>query len=218
MVVGDRLWLFSQTPAGPAPLQSIMLNGGASGNVGPPSSISPLAANQLRAYPASNLMPTVPSPSVIESARNAILARGQPLNYALAPYLAQRSATSASSLSPTSRYVDYAAVTSNLYQNSPASNDAYLQMKYNVLNNLQEPETETTPGSNGLAELERVFGDTNANFLEHKSGGGVTERNGKSSDFGYNGLALTQRTVKSATGNDSDSECSEIDCEQIDDE
>ncbi|XP_005181814.1 pituitary homeobox 3 [Musca domestica] len=213
MVVGDRLWLFSQTPAGPAPLQSIMLNGGPAANVAPP-----LAAGQLRAYPTSNLIPPVPTPNVIESARNAILARGQPLNYTLNPYLAQRSANS-NSLSPTSRYLDYTAATSSgLYQSSPTSNEAYLQMKYNVLNTINEPEAETsTPTSNGLAELERVFRDTNANFLEHKVSG---DKNGKpSSDFGYNGLALTQRANgKSASGNDSDSECSEIDCEQIDDE
>ncbi|XP_061385988.1 homeobox protein MSH-D-like [Musca vetustissima] len=213
MVVGDRLWLFSQTPAGPAPLQSIMLNGGPAANVGPP-----LTAAQLRAYPASNLLPPVPNPNVIESARNAILARGQPLNYTLSPYLAQRSAAGTAA-TPSSRYLEYAAGTpSSLYPNSPAScNDAYLQMKYNVLNTINTPEADTTtPTSNGLAELERVFGDTNANFLEHKANG---EKSGKtSSDFGYNGLALTQRAGKSTSGNDSDSECSEIDCEQIDDE
>ncbi|XP_073847155.1 lateral muscles scarcer isoform X2 [Musca autumnalis] len=219
MVVGDRLWLFSQTPAGPAPLQSIMLNGGPAANVGPPLT----TAAQLRAYPTSNLIPAIPNPNVIESARNAILARGQPLNYTLAPYLTQRSANCASSLSPTSRYLDYAAATSSsVYPNSPATNptttsDAYLQMKYNVLNTLNEPEADAaTTTSNGLAELERVFGDTNANFLEHHKANG--EKTGKTSDFGYNGLVLTQRAGKSASGNDSDSECSEIDCEQIDDE
>ncbi|XP_075166410.1 lateral muscles scarcer [Haematobia irritans] len=218
MVVGDRLWLFSQTPAGPAPLQSIMLNGGPAGNI-PPSNLSPLAASQLRAYPTSNLMQSVASPNVIESARNAILARGQPLNYTLSPYLTQRSVPGTNVINPASRYLDYTH-SSAMYQNSSASSDAYLQMKYNVLNTLQVPETDAATSSNGLAELERVFGDTNANFLEHKTNAAVaaTEKNGKSSDFGYNGLALTQRTVKSSTGNDSDSECSEIDCEQIDDE
>ncbi|XP_013111263.2 pituitary homeobox 3 [Stomoxys calcitrans] len=219
MVVGDRLWLFSQTPAGPAPLQSIMLNGGPSGNI-PPSNISPLAASQLRAYPTSNLIQAVPSPNVIESARNAILARGQPLNYTLTPYLTQRSGANTNSINPASRYMDY-STSSSLYQNSPAANDAYLQLKYNVLNTLQGPETDAAPSSNGLAELERVFGDTNTNFLEHKPGGsaaGGDKLNGKNSDFGYNSLALTQRNVKSSSANDSDSECSEIDCEQIDEE
>lgn len=214
MVVGDRLWLFSQTPTGPAPLQSIMLNGGPAGNPAAPA-ISPLAASQLRAYPASGLMQTVPNPSVIESARNAILARGQPLNYSLGPYVTQRSPANASASSAT-RFLDYQTA-NHLYQNSPATtSDAYLQMKYNVLNNIHIPEAEATPSSNGLAELERVFGDTNANFLEHKTNGNA-DKNSKSSDFGYNGLALTQRSVKTGH-NDSDSDCSEIDCEQIDDE
>ncbi|XP_037818421.1 pituitary homeobox 1 isoform X1 [Lucilia sericata] len=216
MVVGDRLWLFSQTPAGPAPLQSIMLNSPAPANT-PASAIAPLAATQLRAYPGSAIMqPSIANASVIESARNAILSRGQPLNYALPSYLTPRSPASSSStsnLSSSPRYLDYAAA-SSLYQSSPAPSDSYLQMKYNVLNNLTMPEPESPPTSNGLAELERVFGDTNANFLEHKSLNG--EKGGNKTDFGFNGLAVTQRSVK--TGHETDSECSDIDCEQIDDE
>ncbi|TMW45361.1 hypothetical protein DOY81_009561, partial [Sarcophaga bullata] len=41
-------------------------------------------------------MQPVANASVIESARNAILSRGQPLNYALPPYLAQRSPSASS--------------------------------------------------------------------------------------------------------------------------
>lgn len=217
MVVGDRLWLFSQTPAGPAPLQSIMLNSPPPANAAA-SAIAPLAATQLRAYPGSSLMQPMANASVIESARNAILSRGQPLNYALPPYLTPRSPASSSSTNLTSspRYLDYATA-SNLYQNSPSPSDSYLQMKYNVLNNLAMPETETSTSSNGLAELERVFGDTNANFLEHKPLNGEKGVAGAGkTDFGFNGLAVTQRTIKS--GNESDSESSEIDCEQIDDD
>lgn len=214
MVVGDRLWLFSQTPAGPAPLQSIMLNNSPPANTSAPT-ISSLAATQLRAYPGSAIMQPIANASVIESARNAILSRGQPLNYAMSPYLTPRSSTSSSSTNmlPSHRYLDYASA-SNLYQNIPTPSDSYLQMKYNVLNNLAMPEGETSSSSNGLAELERVFGDTNASFLEHKAQNG--EKSGGKTDFGFNGLAVTQRSVKSC--NETDSECSEIDCEQIDDE
>lgn len=215
MVVGDRLWLFSQTPAGPAPLQSIMLNSPPTANAPPASSIAPLAATQLRGYGGSPIMQPMANASVIESARNAILSRGQPLNYTLPPYLAQRSPSNSANatLPPSARYMDYSG--SSLYSHSPSSaTDTYLQMKYNVLHNLAMPETDATPSSNGLAELERVFGDTNANFLEHKALNG--DKTAVKTDFGFNGLAVTQRSIKSA--HDTDSECSEIDCEQIDDE
>lgn len=215
MVVGDRLWLFSQTPAGPAPLQSIMLNSPPPATT-PASTIAPLAATQLRSYPGSAIIPSVANSSIMESARNALLSRGQPLNYALPPYLTQQrssASSSSASITSTSRYLDYAAA-SSLYQSVSPPSDAYLQMKYNVLHNLAMPDSEATTSSNGLAELERVFGDTNANFLEHKSLNG--DKTVTKTDFGFNGLAVTQRTVKST--NDSDSECSDIDCEQIDDE
>jgi len=80
MVVGDRLWLFSQTPTGPTPIQSIMLNG--SGSAAPMPSAA-ATGSPMRPYPTSGGMPPLPGPSVMESARNAILARGQPLNFAL---------------------------------------------------------------------------------------------------------------------------------------
>ncbi|KAL9914854.1 lateral muscles scarcer [Glossina fuscipes fuscipes] len=227
MVVGDRLWLFSQTPTGPTPIQSIMLNNNnpAIGTTGG------LANTHLRAYgsPPGLIAQHPPPPpsaisassSVIESARNALLSRGQPLNFTL-PYgkipvssnfLTQRSSpnahlmasspsSSSSSSSLPSRFIDY-------YQSQPTLNtDSYLHFKYNVLQNLpltdvNETDTMTPPSTNGLAELQRVFGDANANFLEHKSS--------LSTDYGFNALGQTHNSQ-------SDSECSEIDCEQIDDE
>uniref|UniRef100_A0A1B0AXD0 Uncharacterized protein n=1 Tax=Glossina palpalis gambiensis TaxID=67801 RepID=A0A1B0AXD0_9MUSC len=227
MVVGDRLWLFSQTPTGPTPIQSIMLNN----NTPAIGTTGGLANTHLRAYgsPPGLIAQHPPPPpsaisapsSVIESARNALLSRGQPLNFTL-PYgkipvssnfLTQRSSpnahlmasspsSSSSSSSLPSRFIDY-------YQSQPTLNtDSYLHFKYNVLQNLpltdvNETDTMTPPSTNGLAELQRVFGDANANFLEHKSS--------LSTDYGFNALGQTHNSQ-------SDSECSEIDCEQIDDE
>lgn len=69
MVVGDRLWLFSQTPSGPAPVQSMMLNNGGSTSMPIPP---------LRVYPGSS-----PNTPIMDSARNSLLSRGQPLNYGI---------------------------------------------------------------------------------------------------------------------------------------
>uniref|UniRef100_A0A1A9WMY0 Homeobox domain-containing protein n=1 Tax=Glossina brevipalpis TaxID=37001 RepID=A0A1A9WMY0_9MUSC len=232
MVVGDRLWLFSQTPTGPAPIQSIMLSNNTP-SIGTPGS---LASTHLRSYSSPpGLIASPPqsssaisnSNSVIESARNALLSRGQPLNFTLpygkvpisSTFLTQRSSTNShltapSSLSTSSsssassasslpsRFMDYYQT-----QQQPLNTDSYLHFKYNVLQNLpltdiNETDTLTPPTTNGLAELQRVFGDANANFLEHKT---------LNTEYGFNALGQTHSTH-------SDSECSEIDCEQIDEE
>lgn len=212
MVVGDRLWLFSQTAAGPTPIQSIMLNG--SGASAPP----------LRPYGpppgASGVgIPPLHSSSVIESARNAILARGQPLNFALPFGLAKPTSATvpAASTSPASyvprckpyssgSFVDYAAA-------PHVHNEAYLQLKYAAM----PPETDAAT-SNGLAELERVFGDANANFLLQKGGLPASGSNssGASCAYGHDALQQAQRSSRRAT--QSESECSDIDCEQLDDD
>lgn len=219
MVVGDRLWLFSQTPAGPTPIQSIMLNG--SGAAAPP----------MRPYgppPGAAGMPPLHSSSVIESARNAILARGQPLNFALPfglskptggpvpPSAAPASATGyvPRSCKPYSAgsFVDYATAPPHLHS------EAYLQLKYAAM----PPEVDAA-ASNGLAELERVFGDANANFLLQKGGSQPGNNNNSSSNtnaatcaYGHDALQQAQRS--SRRGTQSESECSDIDCEQLDDE
>ncbi|XP_016989482.1 homeobox protein B-H2 isoform X2 [Drosophila rhopaloa] len=202
MVVGDRLWLFSQTPTGPTPIQSIMLNG--SGSAAP---MATAAANgsPMRPYPTSGGMPPLPGPSVMESARNAILARGQPLNFALPFGVAKPPTGGVPSASYMPRcksyggsYVDYAA--------SLPPNEAYLQMKYATL----PPETEAG-SSNGLAELERVFGDANANFLQQRG----TPAAGAAASYGHEGLNQAQRSRRPTQ---SESECSDIDCEQLDED
>lgn len=198
MVVGDRLWLFSQTPTGPTPIQSIMLNG--SGSAAPMAAAS-ASASPMRPFAAGGGMPPLPGPSVMESARNAILARGQPLNFAL-PFGVAKPSAGASYMprckSYAGSYVDYAP--------PHAPNEAYLQLKYATL----PPETDAG-SSNGLAELERVFGDANANFLQHRS----TPAAGGATAYGHDGLNQAQRSRRPTQ---SESECSDIDCEQLDEE
>lgn len=91
MVVGDRLWLFSQTPSGQH--QTIVLNT-------PPVPIQKLHST-IRGYPTPQPIPpsatsTITSPTaILESARNNMLARNQPLNYGYSkstPYFAKSAA------------------------------------------------------------------------------------------------------------------------------
>ncbi|XP_017149161.1 homeobox protein HMX3 [Drosophila miranda] len=205
MVVGDRLWLFSQTPAGPTPIQSIMLNG--SGSAPPMAAAAP----PMRPYPPSGGMPPLPGPSVMESARNAILSRGQPLNFAL-PFGVSKSPAGGVPVSPSSyvpRCKSYAGGFMNYAPPHPQS-EAYLQLKYATLT----PETDTETGStNGLAELERVFGDANANFLQHRSVPGTGA--GGATSYGHEALGQAQRSRRPTQ---SESECSDIDCEQLDED
>ncbi|XP_053962617.1 ventral anterior homeobox 1 [Anastrepha ludens] len=234
MVVGDRLWLFSQTPAGPTPFQSIMLNGGVA--------TSPMAAT-LRPY--NNNLPITSAPSttpalmpplpVIESARNAILARGQPLNFAL-PYslagatggnasCAGNNVNSATQIGHSAKYYRHSndfvdrfmeynslpmapAAVGSYCQNDNALtkatvNDTYLALKYATI-----PIEEDTSTSNGLAELERVFGDTNANFLQKRI------KNANKIESEKLGAPRSQRDHLMPSRSDSD--CSDVDCEQID--
>ncbi|XP_067629638.1 homeobox protein B-H2 [Eurosta solidaginis] len=229
MVVGDRLWLFSQTATGPTPFQSIMLNGGVT-TTPMTAPLRPYNNNLPASASSSTTPPLLPPLPVIESARNAILARGQPLNFAL-PYslaVANNGSTNCNG-TPTQltssakhfrhsgdfadRFMDYNTLplipgptNSNGYGRSENSlmhsvpNDTYLSIKYGAM----PLETETTT-SNGLAELERVFGDTNTNFLQKRINNNEAE-NEKSGNRKHH-LASSR----------SDSDCSEIDCEQIDD-
>uniref|UniRef100_W8B5V5 Homeotic protein empty spiracles n=1 Tax=Ceratitis capitata TaxID=7213 RepID=W8B5V5_CERCA len=231
MVVGDRLWLFSQTPTGPTPFQSIMLNGNVASQMAAP--MRPyngnLSSTTSTTTPRSTLMPPLP---VIESARNAILARGQPLNFALpftlaGPSTGNTNCNATTQIVPSAkpyrtsgdfveRFVEYnslpmtaALINGNTYcrNDNPLANavpnDTYLALKYGTM-----PLEGDTSTSNGLAELERVFGDTNANFLQKK----INSTNMSECDKRDSSSNPRNHLVSSR----SDSDCSDIDCEQID--
>uniref|UniRef100_A0A0K8V8X2 BarH-like 2 homeobox protein n=1 Tax=Bactrocera latifrons TaxID=174628 RepID=A0A0K8V8X2_BACLA len=238
MVVGDRLWLFSQTPSGPTPFQSIMLNGGVP-STPMSAAMRPYSTNLASTTSTASgsvtpaLMPPLP---VIESARNAILARGQPLNFALPYSLATATAAAASANNTDNnvsgppqlasaakyyrapgefvdRFLEYntlpmatALVNVNSYCRNEnlltnnSTHDTYLALKYGAI----PPEGDTTT-SNGLAELERVFGDANANFLQKRINGVNFEK-----------LGSSRNPRNHLMPSISDSDCSDIDCEQID--
>lgn len=245
MVVGDRLWLFSQAPNGPASVQSMMLNNG------------PMPIPPLRNYPAPcHGNPSSGSP-ILDSARNALLARGQPLNYGLPKNIPPHSFLNSSSLSPG------ASSFKPLYENSsykfnpylPPSSSApstslqfpssrnplgtktstspvdssefFLQMKYGFghssanqpfkcssvdqLNQLDFPAVEEPPTacSNGLAELERAFGDRR---VELNPPGRLSSLDSEST------LRLNKDLAKLDECNNPDGSNSDVDCEEIEDD
>lgn len=202
MVIGDRLWLFNQTPNGPAPVQSVLLSS-------TPSMSSYYPAS--RPYSVNGAAP----PNLMDSARSALIARGQPLNYGLnkpmIPFSAPvKSFDSYSNMRLNSRY-DYPStsgrpnILNNLryphhFINSDGSSIAddrlYLE-KYGMTGNTD------LPVSNGLAELEKAFGDRTPILAEND--------NDKPSAIN------TTKVHKIKTEQTDENSCSsEIDCEMLD--
>lgn len=219
MVVGDRLWLFSQTPNGPAPVQSMMLN-----------NTPALPIPPLRGFPST------PNSPILDSARNALLSRGQPLNYGISksmppfpmqtPFLNRLSPhfkpydtfmankfQQTAPLSPhfpskPNHFAKFNNRNNNFYGNSICDDsDSYIQLKYSTQNgpfgaigsdgSALPNETTTT---NGIAELERAFGDRNSILDPLKTEKGL---NGRLKDeYPDNGS--------------DDASTSDIDCEEID--
>lgn len=187
MVVGDRLWLFSQTPNGQH--QTMVLNT-------PPVPMQKLHSN-VRGFP----MPAAPTSSIItspsamlETARNNMLARNQPLNYGY-------------SKSPHSPHIKrpYDPLSTRPYMAPygplPSNGSAFSgidPMAINYLENAkfgatyclppEHPGTDESMAPTGISELERVFGNADRahdSKSEQKSANGddrSTEEHGSSDD------------------------------------
>lgn len=264
MVVGDRLWLFSQAPNGPASVQSMMLNNG------------PMPIPPLRSYPSPSCHGSTSSRSpILESARNALLARGQPLNYGLPktmpPHHAFPSSGGGSPFRPlydnsTYKFNPYLSPTtspSTTHNNSSLqintklpvshqsvqppfgskssnpidSSELYLQMKYGLGHTLvnrplfnghssssadhlmmpidypSSAVEEPSAGNNGLAELERAFGDRR---IEEASSPGKLSP----TDYG-DAKSRSSKNVRNVVDdgcNDPSASNSDIDCEETEDD
>lgn len=214
MVVGDRLWLFSQTPNGQH--QTMLVN-----NM--PVPIQKLN-NTIRGYPSSAAMPssTITSPSVmLDSARTNLLNRNQALNYGY-PKMSQYLPRPASHLKPYDTFMagKYLSPNDNsskfLPPNNNNNNNAYEKNDPNLIGYLENIKYTPTGGlyystventgvedaipSSGIRELERVFGGSErcSQLFEIKSErlSGLTERE---------------------NDNECTSEGSDIDCEHLDD-
>ena len=225
MVVGDRLWLFSQTPNGPAPMQSMMLNG--------PSATPTAIPPTLRGFNT----PPPPNSPILDSARAALLSRGQPLNYglskSLSPYQSAPFHHNHLTSQPVKNYdTAFMSPKAQMKMSMPSSyfpfshrtdasfsNMKYMQDKFTSellhssgVNDAHISEQNVTPPpSTGITELERAFGgDRNIMLMDPPVvGGGKSvhckkllkeepwQRNGKE-DFNL------------------DESTSDIDCEEID--
>lgn len=207
MVVGDRLWLFSQTPNGQH--QTMVLNT-------PPVPIQKLHSS-IRGFPAAP--PPIPAsaPSaMLESARNNMLARSQPLNYhgyskstqyypksvahlkaPYEPFMGNKYLTGNDDAAYVatdkpildySRKLPYGRLQSNggAFSGSDSAMMNYLEsMKYAPANSAYclPPEHHVTDGAtapSGLSELERMFGGVdrcNDSKSDHKSAYGDDRSN-----------------------------------------
>ncbi|KAJ6643238.1 Homeobox protein ceh-19 [Pseudolycoriella hygida] len=198
MVVGDRLWLFSQTPSGPAPVQSMILNNN------PTVPIPPIHPG-MRGFPSSS------NPSVMDmSPRGSLIPRSQPLPFGvtkpLSPYSTITNSPFANRMSAhfkpyeAFKYHRTAGLLRNmeyppsksmnpLYKSDPIVDQSYYHLKY-------VPSACGSIGpSNGLAELEKAFGGERNQLLD--------------------GSKVVETKLK-AERRDSDNSSSEIDCEEID--
>lgn len=241
MVVGDRLWLFSQTPSGPTPLQSMMLN------ASPPMPIpSAVVHPSLRNFPAN-----AANSSLMDTARNAMLARGQQINNygmpttkpfstfgtaaAASPFGSRFLPPNQSSAAPSvaaghSSFKPYDTfMPSNKYQPmkpsilypkfgngsisnfyKPPDGDAYLHMKYSPTAGISAFDATAPPCTNGIAELERAFGDRNQLLIDAAGTCSVNK----------NDKLNIQMKMESKDDDDDDEadidRSSDIDCEEID--
>lgn len=207
MVVGDRLWLFSQTPAGPTPVQSMMLNS----PISIPSMHTNLHTNPALLARGQGINYGIAKPPSFPSIPAPLSGRLQPqykaydsflatkYNHQQPPSLSQRNLD----YSKSQIFAKFNGLNASIYKNGPSDPDAYLQMKYAPPNGAFDlPATSAT--SNGIAELERVFGDRNQLLELSCNEKTKMERNA---------------TKHEINKNDSDDQSSsEIDCEEIDDE
>lgn len=198
MVVGDRLWLFSQTPSGPAPVQSMILNNS------PTMPIPPLHPS-MRGFPSSSN-----SPIMDMSSRGSLIPRSQPMPYGMAkplsPYSSIPNAAFVNRMSPhfkpydTFKYhrssgalrnMEYQSAKPSLYKTDTVTEQSYYQLKY------APSGCGTAIGqSNGLAELEKAFGGERNQLMDgSKAGESILKEERRECD---------------------DESSSEIDCEEID--
>lgn len=196
MVVGDRLWLFSQTPSGPAPVQSMILNNN-------PTMPIPQLHPSMRGFPSSTN-----SPMMDMGSRGSLVPRSQPLTYGIPKSMSPYS-TIPNRMSPhfkpydTYKYhrasgalrnMEYPSAKSinSLYKTDTVTDQSYYQLKY-------VPNTcgASISPSNGLAELEKAFGGERNQLID--------------------GTKMGESMLKEEK-HDSDGSSSEIDCEEIDEE
>ncbi|XP_065084531.1 paired mesoderm homeobox protein 2 [Ochlerotatus camptorhynchus] len=193
MVVGDRLWLFSQTPNGPAPVQSLLLN------TPPHLSATHPAMRQFQPIP-----PTQVGPAAFAS---------RPSNGYTVNYLPK---STISSPQPPSYAVNRFPVTafkpmsleesSGFYKTPPDMIDGYYGMPQKFgPTELVNGELSPVSTSSGIADLERAFGNPST-LLDAQI---ATRSTGEFPKF-VDGVQNNPNELPTDSS-------SEIDCEEVDD-
>lgn len=172
MVVGDRLWLFSQTPHGPP--ASLLLN-----NL-PPSHPNPMLSSHptslSRPFGGQNeLTSTRLPPRGIGHNQGFNLNTGSPsFNRTLLPNYFPKLPGEFKPFGPKAPAEDFAPTSKYFSALEPRLQPAITAPA------AASPEHNKEPNS-GLADLERVFGNNNSSFLSGKdTGGNAFARDGKS--------------------------------------
>ncbi|EAT46490.1 AAEL002355-PA [Aedes aegypti] len=194
MVVGDRLWLFSQTPNGPAPVQSLLLN--------TPSHIGP-------SHPAMRQYQPIPPTPIGVSSFASRPSNGYTVNYLpksspqAPPYSLNRYPVS------TFKPLPFEDPT-GFYKSTPEMTDGYCAMPKFGPTEFVNDELSPISTSSGIADLERAFGNPSSLLdgqLTSRTSEGLPRLSAATSDHGV------QSNLKDLTTDSS----SEIDCEELDD-
>ncbi|XP_058828220.1 homeobox protein HMX3 [Topomyia yanbarensis] len=144
MVVGDRLWLFSQSPSGPTPVQSLLLNTPPALNPGHPAmrQFQPIPPNQ----PGAPTFAGRPS-------------NGYTVNYLPKSSIPSQAPSFLSRLPPASFKPIPMEEGISFYKGQPEMMDSYYgSLKFGPTELVSEELSPVSSGS-GIADLERAFGN-----------------------------------------------------------
>ncbi|XP_050074579.1 homeobox protein Hox-D3 [Anopheles maculipalpis] len=226
MVVGDRLWLFSQTPNGPTPVQSLLLNGPQPGSAGTAPHHPALGMQHpaaIRPYPGlSGSIPMNAGPNFTTRPGMSSGAYIPAINSPGAGAFLHK----IPSPSPQNRLAQPLGLrpfaSGDLIDGAYYSAAGMAGPKFNPNELVNGGLLATDSNSSGIADLERAFGNpsnmidslTTSSAAESSTVSGVRAGGKKSTDL-INNNECTSRDGLAGSEQDSSSE---IDCEEIEDE
>ncbi|XP_052871264.1 homeobox protein B-H1-like [Anopheles cruzii] len=214
MVVGDRLWLFSQSPNGPTPVQSMLLNGPGP-SAGPPSTAHHLSTVRSYATGLTNVSPAVAfgGPRAIAPAPAGATSSSAGYLHKLSPASQPRMPTSLGlrPLLAAGEYVEAAYY--------GPDGPRFSAVPQHLLNPLPTDGAPATGGGSGIADLERAFGNPSSLIESLTTGyadpGGPRVPGPEQTDF-INNNNNNECSSKHLSVIQDDSS-SEIDCEELED-
>ncbi|KAL9699408.1 hypothetical protein quinque_002849 [Culex quinquefasciatus] len=202
MVVGDRLWLFSQTSGGPAPVQSLLLNA--------PPHMTPTHPGLRQFQPISPNQPT-PSTSQPQPPFVTRPSNGYTVSYLHKPM----GPTTFPNRHPTSfKPISLEDPSGSFYKGPPELMDGYYgtMRKFGPTELVSGDLSPVSTGS-GIADLERAFGNPSSLLNDHQMGKSPEGQAGQNLDGDSVAIGQQAGTLVETYTDSS----SEIDCEEVDD-